>query len=225
MNETEKKIYEYLATFNTENRRTLIETISAQRTRYVTVVTENLSHAHNISAVLRTCECFGIQDVHIIKNGGTYNTNPKIVRGSDKWLNLYQYTDKEQTSSNVLTNLKQSGYRIVATTPHEKDTTIHNFDLTKGPAAFVFGTEQSGISQEVMEIADEFIQIPMQGFTESLNISVTAGILIHYITSKLRDSEINWQLTQYEIDKLRLEWMRLSLKRPDLLEKHFLTQN
>lgn len=216
-------IYELLSEYTTSQRREIIDKTSALRTRYITIVLEDLHHAQNISAVLRTCDCFGLQDVHIIENTHNYQVNPKIVRGSDRWLDIHKYSTEKNNSLSAIKQLKEKGYRIVATSPHNNDTDLNDFDLQKGPAAFFFGTEQSGISETILADADEFVKVPMQGFTESLNVSVTVGILVHHLTLKLRESAINWQLDKEALDELRLRWMRQSVKRHDLIEQRLLT--
>ncbi len=219
------KLYEYLAQFITENKRTKIEEIVQQRTRYLTLVLEDIYQPHNASAVLRTCECFGIQDVHIIENRNKYTVNPDVVMGSTKWMNLIKYNGSENNTPAALRALKSKGYRIVATTPHPgKDCDILNLDLEKGKVALVMGTEIDGITQDVFEMADEFVKIPMYGFTESFNISVSAAMCLHTLSNKLRGGSIPWQLSQEEQFCLRMEWVKNVLTKPELVEEEFWKQ-
>ncbi len=108
-------------------------------------------------------------------------------------------------------NLKSKGYRIIATTPHENDCLLDDFDISK-PSALFFGTERDGLSKEVLDQADGFLKIPMVGFTESLNISVSAAIIIQNLMSRLHKSDIQWQLSDDEIVEKRLDWARKSIK-------------
>ena len=193
------------------------------RTRYLTVVLEDIFQPHNASAVLRSCDCFGIQDVHVIENQNQYRLNPDVTLGSDKWLTLYKYNQTDRNTREALTRLKSEGYRIVATSPHEKVTSVENFDLHKGKAALVFGTELTGLSDEAISMADEFITIPMVGFTESLNISVTVAIVLYELTKRLKKTDIPWQLTQTEINQLKVQWIKNSIRRSDNIEKFFTT--
>jgi len=118
--------------------------------------------------------------------------------------------------------LRQAGYRIGVATPHEHDVNLEDFDLTKGKAAIVFGCERPGLSEWAMKEADEYMKIPMVGFTESLNVSVAVAITIHHLTHQLRNhTDIDWQLTDDEKQKLLLDWLRTSIKRVDLLEEKF----
>jgi tRNA (guanosine-2'-O-)-methyltransferase len=218
---TQEQLYEYLAQFITENKRSKIEDIVQWRTRYLTVVLEDIYQPHNASAVLRTCECFGIQDVHIIENRNKYTVNPDVVMGSTKWMNLHKYNGKENNTPDALLKLKADGYRIVATTPHTNDCNITDLDLSKGKVALVMGTEIDGITQTVFDMADEFVKIPMYGFTESFNISVTAAMCLHVLSGKLRGSDLPWQLSAEEQLLLKTDWVRNILTKPDLVEAEF----
>jgi tRNA (guanosine-2'-O-)-methyltransferase len=211
----------HLEQFVSERRLGLIRQIVKQRTRYLTVVLEDIFQSHNASAVLRSCECFGIQDVHIIENRNTYQVNPDVALGSFKWLTLYKYNQQDNNTTAALTGLKNKGYRIVATTPHKKGSTPDNFDLQKGKAALVFGTELDGLTGNALQMADEYLSIPMVGFTESLNISVTAAIIIHQLTNRLRTSEINWALTGEENRQIMLQWLKNSIRGADSMVKSF----
>ncbi|HEU4718448.1 MAG TPA: RNA methyltransferase [Bacteroidia bacterium] len=212
---------EFLSGFISETRKQKFHDILALRTRYLTVAVEDIYQPHNISAVLRSAECFGVQDVHIIGNRNKYNPNPDIVMGASKWLTLHHYTKTEDNTLSCIRSLKEKGYRIVATTPHEEQASPETFDLEKGKAVLFFGTELEGISETVKREADEFLTIPMYGFTESFNISVSAAICLYALTSRLRKSDKHWQLDETEKAELFLEWTRNTLNRPDLLEEEF----
>ncbi len=166
----EKDLIAYLESFLTERRRALFRKILEQRTRYLTVVLEDLYQPHNASAVLRSCECFGIQDIHIIENRNKYTVNPDIALGASKWLNLIKYNDQEDNTAVAIRSLKEQGYRIVATVPGKDATPLQEFDLTAGKAALLFGTELTGLTETAVSLADEKLVIPMYGFTESFNI-------------------------------------------------------
>lgn len=218
-------LIEYLLTYLTESRKELFQRVLEKRTRYLTVVLEDIFQSQNASAVLRTCDCFGIQDVHIIENTNHFNVNPKVVRGATKWLTLHHYNEKENNTVDALNKLKADGYRIIATSPYGNDVDLIDFDLTQGKTALVFGTELEGISKSVVENADGFIKIPMNGFTESFNISVSAAIILHHLTFKLNQQGVNYQLSEKEKEELMLEWLKRSLKGSDLLIEEFLSRN
>jgi tRNA (guanosine-2'-O-)-methyltransferase len=215
-------LIEYLSQFVSERRVQLFDAVLNQRTRYITLVLEDIYQAHNASAVLRSCECFGIQDVHLIENVNEYRISPEVALGSNKWLSIFRYNQQKSNTRIALHSLKNNGYRIVATSPHKNGCNLEDFDLQKGKTALVLGSELNGLSEEALEISDEFVKIPMTGFTESLNISVTAAICVHYLTSKLKkDPSILWEIPKEEKQAIMLIWLRNSIKNSDIIEKRF----
>jgi tRNA (guanosine-2'-O-)-methyltransferase len=213
MNFKQKKdLIQFLETVMFEERIELIDKNVNERTRYVTVVLENIFQPQNASAVMRSCDCFGVQDLHVIENSNKYELNPDVVMGSSKWINLKRYNSKNENTLDAINSLKKEGYRIVATTPHTNDVLLPDFDLTKGKSAFFFGTELTGLSDVVMDHADEFVKIPMYGFTESFNISVSASLVLNHLASALRCSDVDWELTEDEKLNLKLEWYMKSVK-------------
>lgn len=207
----------YLLNYVTNERREAFENVLAQRSRYLTVVLEDIYQSQNASAVLRTCDCFGVQDVHIIENENEYDINPDVSLGSNKWLNMHRYNQKKQNTADALMALKAKGYRIVATCPHANQTNLEDFNIEAGKFALVFGTELTGVSETVKAHADEFLTIPMHGFTESFNISVSAAICLHQLAERLRKSTIDWKLSPEEAKEIYFEWLKRSIKRSDLI--------
>lgn len=190
------------------------------RTKHITVVLEDIFQGHNTNAVLRSCDCFGIQDVHIIENRYEFSVVDDISMGSAKWLNLYRYYENEHNTHACLTQLKDQGYLIVGTTPHENNITLDELDLTK-KTAFVFGTEKEGLSNEALKECDSFLKIPMVGFTESLNLSVCAAIILQHITQRLHVSRVNWQLSPEEQTAIFIDWCFRVTGRKDMLLDYF----
>jgi len=206
----------------TDERRDQMAQVLAHRTKYLTVVLEDIFQPQNASAVLRTCDCFGIQDVHIIENRNEFNVDPEVVMGSSKWISIHRYNQQQNNTREALHKLKKQGYRIVATSPHKDDVNLESLDLNAGKLALIFGTELTGISDIVREEADEFMKIPMYGFTESFNISVSAAISMHHLKHRLEQSAIQWQLSEEDRQEIYLEWLRRSIKKSDLLvEKYY----
>lgn len=220
--EQKRALLDYLSGFITPHKLSRFSEVIKQRTRYITVVLEDIYQPHNASAVLRTCDCFGVQDVHIIENQNSYTVNPDIALGSSKWLSLHKYSGNQNNTPQAIEWLRNKGYRIVATTPHKDDVTLQELSLEKGPVALIFGTEMRGLTSSSLDLADEFMKIPMYGFTESFNISVSAALTLFYLTEKLRNSGINWQLSDEEITEVKLQWAREVVKRADLLENEFM---
>lgn len=214
-----KDLIENLKEIITEQRWELFNKNIQHRTKYITVVLEDIFQPHNASAVLRTCDCFGIQDIHIIENRNQYNINPDVALGASKWLNLHKYNQEKDNTLSTIRHLKKEGYRIVATTPHTNDIELESFDLSKGKTALFFGSELPGLTKTVLDNADEFLKIPMYGFTESFNISVSAAIILHHLTYKLRQSAIDWKLSETETEQTILNWLRRSIKNSEKIEK------
>lgn len=219
-----KELYDYLSNFMLEGRKQKLEEIVGQRTKHLSVVLEDLFHEHNASAVIRTCECMGIQDVHIIENDNEYNINPDIVLGASKWLDLHRYNRTRDNSLECIKKLKSEGYQIVGTSLNEKSISLYDLDISK-KTAIVFGREKRGISEIVKQEADVFIKIPMYGFTESFNISVSAGIALSYLKQKLLTDSDNWQLTEYEKIETLTKWAGLTVKQSEKLIKKFQQEN
>ena len=221
----QEELIEYLSKFVTEKRKHLFEENLKKRTSYLTVVLEDIYQSHNASAVLRSCDCFGVQNVHIIENRNQFAVNANIALGASKWLSIHKHNKSDAASNTIATlkSLKQEGYRIVATTPNANDVNLEDFDLSAGKTALVFGTELLGISDDVKEHADEFLKIPMVGFTESFNLSVSVAICLHHLTWKLRnDPNIHWQLTKEENNFIHLNWLRQTIKKSKFIEEDFL---
>lgn len=212
---------EFLSQFITDERRQRFEEVLDLRTRHLTVVLEDIFQPHNASAVLRTCDLRGVQDIHIIENHNHYDVNPEVVMGSTKWLSLYHYDESEFNTPLAFERLRSEGYKIVATCPHRDDYIPETLPLDQ-PVALVFGTEKEGLSDYAVENADMHVCIPMFGFTESYNISVSAALLLYTLTNRLHASaDIDWHLTEAERNAVRLLWTRRSLSRIRQYERKF----
>jgi len=206
------ELQQYLLSNVNENRRELILKAIKDRTKHLTVVLENFFQPHNFSAVLRSCDIFGIQDVHIVENNNNYKTNPQVNMGADKWLSLNRYQEKEFNTDTCFKNLKDKGYKIIAAHPHHDDVDLFDMDISQ-PTALVFGTEKEGISDYVKENADGFMKIPMYGFTESFNVSVAAALTLNHLKQKLNTSpQINWQLSPEDRYAILDDWLQKCLK-------------
>lgn len=216
----DKKLLTYLEGYLTDKRKQTFNDVLANRTRHFTVVLEDIYQAHNASAVVRTCDIFGIQDIHAIENKYTNKVSRHVAKGSQKWLNITRYQEDGDNTKTCLNHLKSEGYQIIGTTPHNDSCMLQDFDVTK-KSAFVFGVEAEGISDYVKENADGFLKIPMVGFTESLNISVAAAIILQDITTKLRNSQLDWQLSHKEKEELYFDWVEKTIKNVDRIKAHY----
>ncbi|MCF8348403.1 MAG: RNA methyltransferase [Bacteroidales bacterium] len=205
----------------TPRRRLLFDKVLANRTRHITIALENIFQPHNASAVLRSCDLTGVQDVHIIENTNEYNVNPDVAMGASKWLNLHKYNSIDYNTPLAYQYLRDQGYKIVATTPHHESITIDELPITE-KVALVFGTELTGLTEWAISNADMYVNIPMVGFTESYNISVSAAICLYSLTRRLRASEISWKLEEEQVSAIRLQWLRNSIKKSEHIEKELL---
>lgn len=216
-----EKLYREYGKFITSERLQLFDRLITYRTKHLTVVLEDIYQSHNASAVIRTCDCFGIQDLHVIENRNTYNINPDVAVGSSKWVDLYRYRGKPDNTHDCYQALRKQGYKIIATLPHEEDVLLDRLDLSQ-KTALVFGTEKSGLSETAIKEADGFVKIPMYGFTESFNISVSAALAVFYLSEKMRQSNLPWHLSEIEQLQTKIRWIRNTVKQPEQLEKELL---
>ncbi len=204
---TDHALYEQLAEFISPNKRALFDRMAPLRTRHVTVVLEDIYQSQNASAVVRTSDLVGLQDVHVIENRNAYQLNPDVTLGSSKWVDIHRYRKQEDNVMACVEALKKKGYRIVATSPRSEHITPESIDLEQ-PMAFCFGTELTGLSDALLGAADEHLRIPMHGFTESYNISASAAIVLYTVMQRLRASHVQWQLPEPDLITLKLAWAR-----------------
>jgi tRNA (guanosine-2'-O-)-methyltransferase len=214
-----KEILAELQQFLSPERIERFEGVLASRTKHFTVAVENIFQSHNASAVMRSCDCFGIQNLHVIANHNQYELSKDVAMGAEKWVDMHSYYKKDNNTQDCIDELKSQGFQIVATTPHTNDVLLPDFDISK-KSAFFFGTEISGLSDIVLDQADAFVRIPMYGFTESYNISVSAALVLHDVVNRLKKSDINWALSEEELMDKRIDWAVKSLKSgPQVLEQ------
>lgn len=200
-------LLDYLQNFITEERKQRFSEIISQRTNHFTVAMEDVFQMHNTSAVVRTCEVFGVQQAHSIEGRYGKRLDEKIAMGAQKWVDVFRYDDTQK----CIDTLREKGYQIVATTPHKDAYLLNDFDISK-KSAFFFGTEKEGLSEKVLAQADTYLKIPMVGFTESLNISVAVAIVLQQLTDKLRRSNLKWQLTDEERYSVLEQWTKISVR-------------
>ncbi len=219
------KVVEFLRGYITSHKQELIEKVLAQRTRFITLVMEDIFKPHNASAVIRTAECLGIQDVHIVEKANQYNPNPWVLRGALKWMNINHYpADLGNSIEKCFFNLKKNGYQIVATDVSEESIPLPELEITE-KTALVMGTEHSGISDYVRENADKLVTIEMNGFTESFNVSVSAAICLNHLLADVRKRNLGWQLSEEEKDILRYEWYKSIPTHAENLINHYVKDN
>jgi tRNA (guanosine-2'-O-)-methyltransferase len=224
---TKKELITYLAEFVTPGRYERLQEVLNYRTRAITVVLEDLYQPHNASAVLRSCDGFGVQDIHIIENRNKFNVSHGVTIGADQWLTLNRYgngqIEDHYYTKQCLSNLKEQGYRLVATTPHEDDVTIDQLSIDNN-VALLFGAEYEGLTNTAMEWADEYARIPMVGFSESFNISVSAALVLYELTRRIRTEREDWSLSEGEKTDLMLQWLKQSVRASNKLIQKYLAE-
>jgi len=222
MSSIEKKITDHFGQYITDHKKQFIEKVLSERTRHVTLVLEDIYQSQNASAVVRTCECLGLQDIHIIEEDSKYSVNKRVLKGANKWIDLYRYKMKSFNNTEIcFRKLREQGYQILVTDPSSDGVSINEIAVDK-KVAVVMGNELKGTSNYALDHADQKIFIPMHGFTESFNISVSAAICLNTLLTKLRESTTTWQLSDEEKETLRLQWYRKVVRRSDLIEQEFL---
>lgn len=220
----DKKLLEYFEGYLTAKRKDTFKKVLENRTRHFTVVLEDIYQPHNASAVVRTCDIFGVQDLHKVENKYVNRVSKYVTKGSQKWITSKRYKSDGDNTKICLDALKEKGYQIIATTPHHESSLLQDFDISK-KTAFVFGAEANGVSEIVKENADGFLKIPMVGFTESLNISVAVAIILQEVTTKLRNSNLDWQLNDKEKEILYFDWVKKTIKNVDKIEAYYQQHN
>ena len=191
-----------------DDRVTLLHEILEQRTRYVSIVLDDIYQPQNASAIMRTCECLGVQDLHIIEDRNDYTINRDVVKGSSKWITLKRYKNSN-SREDCLQHLKQHDYKIVAMTLSEDSMPLEQLPV-EDKIAICFGCEETGLSETIEKHADYKVQIPIHGFTQSYNVSVSAGISLYFLINKIKNSGQNWQLDKKEKESLLMDWLSKS---------------
>jgi tRNA (guanosine-2'-O-)-methyltransferase len=224
MPELTADLVEHLKGFVLDERLKLFEAKIQERTQHLTIVLENIFQGRNISASIRSADCFGIQDVHIIENDNLFNDDSEVSMGAEKWITTKRYNQNKHNSIEAIENLKSNGYQIIATTPHNADCDLYDLDITKKTALF-FGAEVKGCSKETLTLADKRMKIPIYGFTESYNISVSVSLCLQHLTYKMRQSNMDWKLSLDQQEKVMLQWLRNSIKSAAEIEEKYLSEH
>jgi len=230
-----RELIAFLGQFITEHKRRRIAEVLQWRTRYVTFLLEDIYQSQNASATLRTADLFGVQDVYVAENWNLYKVNPDVALGAHKWVDLHRFRSEEDpetletlhtmpqhfpATEAAMAHLRARGYVLVATSPHSEAWRLEDIPLDR-PLAFLFGNEREGLSSYALTHADAHLRLPMYGFTESFNISVSVAITLSHVVEALHRSAVPWQLSEDESDALLLEWYRRILERHEALEQAF----
>ena len=222
MSHLDYDLVQYLKEFVVDERRTLFDEKIQQRTKHITIVLENIFQGRNISASIRSADCFGVQDVHVIENDNIFNDDSEVSMGADKWVSTTRYNKQKHNTAKAIKKLKADGYQVIAATPHNANCDLYDIEIGEQKIALIFGAEVNGCSEETLKLSDKRMKIPMYGFTESFNISVSVSLCLQHLTYKLRNSAVNWRMTKEEQDKTLLQWLRNSIKSSSQIEEKYL---
>jgi tRNA (guanosine-2'-O-)-methyltransferase len=223
MTSKEQSVLQHLSRFVSDHKKEFAEKVLNARTRHVTVVLENIYQSQNSSAVIRTCECMGLQDVHVIEDKSKYSVNRRVLKGAHKWTDIIHHQSKQGDATRIcFDKLRASGYKILVADPAEEGISIHDVPIDESKIALVFGNELHGVSETAQQYADQKIKKPIIGFTESLNISASVAICLSSLITRLHASLHDYSLTEEEKEAIRLEWYRKIVKRSDLIEREFI---
>ena len=220
LNASQRELLAHLQTFLTRERQERFEEILSRRTRHLTVVLEDVFQPHNQSAVLRTADAVGIQDVHVIEAKSRLDVARDIALGCDRWLTIHRHRQDDDDTRSCLSTLKRQGYRILAASPHVPAVPLPDVAVPQ-KTALVVGHETEGVSSAALALADERVVVPMWGFVESFNLSVAAALCLYDLRTKLDASPLDWRLTAEEAEELRFLWTRRSITNVEAIERRY----
>ena len=222
MNHLDYDLVQHLKAFVLDERRALFEEKIQHRTKHITIVLENIFQGRNISASIRSADCFGVQDVHVIENDNVFNDDSEVSMGADKWVSTIRHNKEIHNTAKAIRKLKADGYHVIAATPHNTNFDLYDIEIGEQKIALIFGAEVNGCSEQSLKLADERMKIPMYGFTESFNISVSVSLCLQHLTYKMRNSAVNWRMNQEQRNKTLLQWLRNSIKSSSQIEEKYL---
>jgi len=197
-------------------RKARIDEVVARRTRTLVVVMEAFCDPQNVNAVLRTCDAFGVQEVHVVEGPmKAFDRNKKISQNADKWLDVTRWTSTRA----CLEALKARGFAVHVTWLGEGTVGLADLDFA-GPVALVFGNESRGVSDEALALADARYAIPMRGFSQSLNVSVAAAVsLARAVDRREAQRGRHGDLSEGEAEALRQRFYVLAVKQRSRIAK------
>ena len=212
-----QEIYDYLQQFLTDERLSKIEHFSKESSDFVLPVMEDVYQFRNAAAIVRSVEACGFHHVVALEEENVFNLNLKVTKGAETWVQV----EKMPNNLDSLKEIKSRGYRILAVSPEKNATMLPDYEV-KEPIALVFGTELEGVSDEILDFADETLAIPMFGFTKSFNVSVAAAICMYELKQKLMKSGIEYQLSDEKLLELKIRWAKNSIKSSEQILERFL---
>lgn len=200
-------IYEYLQQFLTSERLQKIEYFSAQSSDYVLPIMEDVYQFRNAAAIVRSAEACGFHKIVALEKINVFEPNLEVTKGADTWVEV----EKLPAKIDSLKEIKNRGYKIVAVSPEKEATPLPEFQINE-PVALTFGTEWEGVTEEILDFADETLAIPMYGFTQSFNVSVAAAICFYELKQKLIQQKIPHFLDDEKSLRMKIRWAVNSIR-------------
>ena len=220
--EERERLFEFLSDRLTPHKRQLFEDKVQKRTNHIAVCTENLRENHNASALLRTADGFGVNRVFALEAQHPFDIQPPISKRAEKWLSITQYDDGEDRQEKMIADIKAKGYELWAAMPAQDAVSLYDMPLEK-PVCLVFGNEVHGITPELEKACDGRFTIPMKGYVESFNVSVSLGICLGVLDYRLKNQEHN--LSESEQLQLKIKWAMETLPGGASIVEHYLSEN
>lgn len=192
----------------TPERLARIRGVAAARLSGLAVAFDSLHDPHNISAALRSCEAFGVQNVHLVGSARTAPINSGVTKGCERWLTFHWH----ETAAACMEALHAQGFRALLTMPGDDSPSIGDVDFS-AKVALVFGNEHAGVSPEFEGLADGRCHVPMFGFVESLNVSVAVAVsLAHAAAARRSALGAQSDQTPRQRDELLKAWLDRELE-------------
>ena len=214
-----QETFDYLKQFLTDERLSKIEHFSQESSDFVLPVMEDVYQFRNAAAIVRSVEACGFHHVVALEEENVFNPNLKVTKGAETWVKV----EKMPNNLDSLKEIKNRGYKILAVSPENNATMLPDYEV-KEPIALVFGTELEGVSDEILEFADETLAIPMYGFTKSFNVSVAAAICMYELKQKLMKSGIDYKLSDEKLLEMKIRWTVNSIRSGEELLERFLNR-
>ncbi len=215
-----QKIFQHLQQFLTDERLEKINHFAPESSDFVLPVIEDVFQFRNAAAIVRSVEACGFHKIIAMESEHEFNPNLRVTKGAETWVEV----EKLPHNLDSLREIKNRGYKILAVSPENNATMLSDYDL-KEPVALVFGTEAAGVSEEILDFADETLAIQMYGFTQSFNVSVAAAICVYELKQKLLRSNLDYKLSEEKLWEMKVRWAMNSIKSGEQILAKYLREN
>lgn len=216
----DQQIYDYLKNFLTDERLSKIEHFAPESSDFILPVIEDIYQFRNAAAIVRSVEACGFHKVVALQEDNTFEPNLRVTKGADTWVEVERLPRNMESFQHI----KDRGYKMVAVSLEKNAKFLPEYEITE-PIALVFGTEMQGVTEEILDFADETLAIPMYGFTRSFNVSVAASICMYELKQKLIKSNIDYKLNEEKLLQMKIRWAVNSIKSGQQIYDRFLKEN